>query len=540
MKRLFIFMLAIAVVFSLTACQKNSAQSPAPGSSTNASTGDSGYQGQLPLTKDKVTLTLGTHSGWSSTAIPPSNDLPVWKKFEELTNVHIDFQVTPVASYSDTMNARIAAGQALPDIFELPDGANPEKLEQDKIIIAQNNLYKSFGAYTQKLFAQTDYSVYKNMMNDASGKFYGFSNIVVPQIQTPTIILNMAWLKKLNLQVPTTTDELVNVLQAFRDDDPNGNNKKDEIPLATEGDNLFALGDPFGLQAIQLGYEFSLDSNGKVQLQRATPAYKDYLTYLNRLYSNNLLDKDFMTTDWGKIQEYASNNLVGAVIWWSQGSVGLNSVSSIANDKTGNTVVFSPIPPLKGPTGIQVVYNRLGFSGDTMLISAKSKNQELAFKWLDFIYASPQAEDTISWGIEGLTYKVEDGKKVKIIPDGESWSQKLSEIGGYQQPKAYIQYPEAIKNKQPDWFFTAMAKFDPYYKNPDIYNVNLTSAENDTASQIGGDLYTYINESFAKFVQGTQPMSSYDDYIKKLQQIGLDKYVAVFQEWYDNYKKQHS
>jgi putative aldouronate transport system substrate-binding protein len=43
--------------------------------------------------------------------------------------------------------------------------------------------------------------------------------------------LNKAWLDKLGLKVPTTTDELRNVLIAFRDRDPNGNGRKDEIGI---------------------------------------------------------------------------------------------------------------------------------------------------------------------------------------------------------------------------------------------------------------------------------------------------------------------
>ena len=34
----------------------------------------------------------------------------------------------------------------------------------------------------------------------------------------------------LGLEAPTTVDELYDVLVAFRDNDPNGNGQKDEIP----------------------------------------------------------------------------------------------------------------------------------------------------------------------------------------------------------------------------------------------------------------------------------------------------------------------
>ena len=45
--------------------------------------------------------------------------------------------------------------------------------------------------------------------------------------------INQKWLDNLGLDMPTTTDELRDVLQAFREKDPNGNGQTDEIPLFT-------------------------------------------------------------------------------------------------------------------------------------------------------------------------------------------------------------------------------------------------------------------------------------------------------------------
>ena len=46
--------------------------------------------------------------------------------------------------------------------------------------------------------------------------------------------INSTWLKKLNLQMPKTTEELRTVLRAFKTQDPNGNGKADEIPMTTD------------------------------------------------------------------------------------------------------------------------------------------------------------------------------------------------------------------------------------------------------------------------------------------------------------------
>jgi putative aldouronate transport system substrate-binding protein len=70
-------------------------------------------------------------------------------------------------------------------------------------------------------------------ITSADGNIYGF-----PQYQPETwnlahhrMWINTSWLDKLGLKVPSTTEELKNVLLAFRDKDPNSNGRKDEIGI---------------------------------------------------------------------------------------------------------------------------------------------------------------------------------------------------------------------------------------------------------------------------------------------------------------------
>ena len=47
----------------------------------------------------------------------------------------------------------------------------------------------------------------------------------------PKLWFNYDWLEKLGLEEPQTTEELYEVLKAFKTQDPNGNGKANEIPL---------------------------------------------------------------------------------------------------------------------------------------------------------------------------------------------------------------------------------------------------------------------------------------------------------------------
>ena len=89
---------------------------------------------------------------------------------------------------------------------------------------------------------------YQRALKSPDGKIHALPNgDESTQIRIPTHTwINKAWLDKLGLDMPTNTEELKEVLIAFRDEDPNGNGIADEIPFAFEttaplfsGDVLF-------------------------------------------------------------------------------------------------------------------------------------------------------------------------------------------------------------------------------------------------------------------------------------------------------------
>ena len=65
---------------------------------------------------------------------------------------------------------------------------------------------------------------------------------------TPTnlFMIYQPWLDALNLEMPETTEELYNVLVAFKTQDPNGNGEADEIPMSLlYGQAVFGAGELF-------------------------------------------------------------------------------------------------------------------------------------------------------------------------------------------------------------------------------------------------------------------------------------------------------
>ena len=88
------------------------------------------------------------------------------------------------------------------------------------------------------------------------------------------------WLDKLGLAVPTTVDELHDVLLAFKNNDPNGNGKADEIPLfdrSATSEN--EMGEYLALWDSSTGF---YPRDGKMTFEPITENYSwQFLTWLN-------------------------------------------------------------------------------------------------------------------------------------------------------------------------------------------------------------------------------------------------------------------
>ena len=110
-------------------------------------------------------------------------------------------------------------------------------------------LIEKEGPNLQKIFS--DNPGIKVLVTQLNGKIYStpiYKGVWPDSVGTQFI--NKQWLEYLDMEVPTTWDELEQVLIAFRDGDPNQNGEKDEIPMDFNGmEGGFS---PLNLLAVQV------------------------------------------------------------------------------------------------------------------------------------------------------------------------------------------------------------------------------------------------------------------------------------------------
>ncbi|MBW7458938.1 extracellular solute-binding protein, partial [Paenibacillus sepulcri] len=218
--------------------------------------------------------------------------------------------------------------------------------------------------------------------------------------------LNSKWMKQLNLETPKTTEDFKKVLEAFKNNDPNGNGKADEVPLSGSKED-------FGVHVIPYlmnGFIYDDDRNylslasGKVDTVANKPEWKEGLAYIKSLFDEGLIDPGAFTQNADtlkKIGENADAQILGAAAAMHPAIF----VNTDAGNKNGSD--YDAIPPLTGPHASYATHDGGGVSsGAKFVITNKaSKEAQIALiKMVDYMF-TPEGETNASNGMKGIGWK---------------------------------------------------------------------------------------------------------------------------------------
>jgi putative aldouronate transport system substrate-binding protein len=335
------------------------------------------------------------------------------------------------------------------------------------------------------------------------------------------------------------------VLKAFKEKDPNGNGKPDEIPISTRYQvingssvsGLFLFGSALGLH-LYFSDGYYPDKNGKIQYEWMDPRAKEYVVWLNKLYKEGLIDPQFMMKTDDDIISGISRNIIGTTNHFLNNANRFTKVQKQAGVENSNWQMTLPPagPNMKGYYEKQTPIS--GWFG----ISTDSKNPDVAMKWLDYIYASEEGNRYVSFGIEGRSYKMVDGQPqftewAYKNPDGLDVNDALRSIGAMpvtpwirNEKGPWSRQAFAVLNLLPDAAKQAEKLKNSYVDPAPIGLPKVEEVEATTA--INADIQTYKAETLAKFITGQAPID-WDKFVTTLKSLGIDQLIEVKQKQYD-------
>ncbi len=338
--------------------------------------------------------------------------------------------------------------------------------------------------------------------------------------------INTTWLKAVGLEMPTTAEELTEVLRAFKTKDPNRNGGADEVPLTFIGMwELRFLAHAFGI--IDNDYYMSVE-DGKVVSHLTSDENRAFLTWLNTLWEEKLIDHAGFTN----VDTLRQNTETGKPVTYGM-IMSSSPLTVVASDALKQ---FSALPPLKY-NGEQVYRDLLGdVIRGTFAITKDCKEPEKLVEWVNFLFTE-EGSRLAQAGLEGVEYIWnEDGywewnTDMSTVANVTLPESTISE-GGSAPGLTSVDFQLKYADEETRRIITEIHEMGQYTKLPYPY-VILTAEDEKQAAKLQAAIAPYAERTMAAFVVGDLKLTdeSWKEFCDEVERLGLSEMTALWQKY---------
>ena len=499
-------------------------------------------------------LTVGMPQNASITSY---EDNALTKYIEKELGIDIQFKffASGTSEQLQQLTLMCSGNETLPDVlcgFISMKQSTVNQFGEDGFFMDLSDPIEEYGVnYKEQMskLSKEEQKLIKDMgTNVNTGGFYGmplYSSTEVCDYMQNQIVINKTWLDAVGMSAPTTVDELYQVLKAFKEKDPNGNGKDDEIPALSSGIWNFIIN-----AFVYYDAENSINvTNGKAWDPVETPEFRKAIIYLNKLVSEGLLSELSFTAGATDMKNLVSGTGTTARVGMWCGHPELSTtVSSKVVDQYVSLAPLKPATDLGG-YGVQRP-NSLLFSS---FITKDCENVELAMKFLDFFYTDEtvtrvrHGEKGVDW-VEGngdtsfMTTSTIEIKNPNALHNGNStWGHNCH---GILTNENYLSIAQTGTGRWAECarLLRENTKTMTEFKRPEELAVNLiyTEEEYEIVMDNKAPRDSFVNESISLFSLGNQNPSDdaeWNKFLDTLADYENDKLVEVCQS---AYKRQQS
>ena len=274
---------------------------------------------------------------------------------------------------------------------------------------------------------------------------------------------------------------------------------------------------------------------GKVIFVPADPRYKEAIQYFHRLYGEGLIDQEVFTQDGAQrsAKTQSPDNLVGVLIAWTvRGGAG-----------TKRSDEFVQLLPLAGPRGDRLwIQNNSGRIQKNMFSIFRScPAPEVLMRWVDEFYDQEFAPQ-VFYGPLGINMEWTADGKMKVLepPEGMSagafkWANTTSDLS----PLAVLKETEAkmIPNSEVLVKWEHYEALEPFLPKEIYPNVWYTQQEAEELNVLLTDIDSYVEKKQAEWVMQGGIERDWDDYIRRLNRMGMTRLMQIYTQAYERYTK---
>lgn len=337
-----------------------------------------------------------------------------------------------------------------------------------------------------------------------------------------------------------TQKEIIGLLHAFRQRYP-GIEGRASIPFTFRQENsgrtLYGM---FGIK-----YYYETDQYGIQTIYKA-PEYLHMLLFLNQLYRDGLLEKDWLVN---RPQSYEEKLESGRVFMTAGAYWDMDSVNAVLKEKYGGDAQFYSYKVLgEGINDGETAYNgRNSLGWDCIGITDNCENVEAAMTVLNFL-ASEEGQYLTLWGIEGEDWDWVEGKRIprkEILDLFEVNMEKARDETGIRKWTWLTKngngsdgspYDMAMKFRLSESARRAYANMSNDYWDTAPYAGIAPEAGTEEAA-IQQEIAAIGRKAYYLAVCAETPEESeriYSDMLAEMKQAGLDQMEQVMNERYQN------
>lgn len=497
---------------------------------------------KFPIVETPITLKIFCTWWGESTAF---DNMTTWVEYEKLSNIKIDWILVDQAVLGERKALALSTGD-LPDVFLKTWFTEYEQTKyggEGSIIPLNDLIEKHAPNYKKVLDDQINYPGVKQTLTMIDGNIYSFGYIMDKDFYAvkinPQMYINKRWLDVVGKDMPTTTEEFYDVLKTFKTRDPNGNGEPDEIPWYVHGPHqaVCIMSGAWGLQNRGIWKSIDYDENAKkLRFWPADPNFKEILQYLNRLFKEELIVEELFEPSIENMKELASG-------LDSIGAFALSGSSYVGPERVDDFVGLDCA--LKGPYGDQLwaCTSPLVMDVGSCVITNKNKYPIETVKWLDYFYTDDGMK-LYFLGKEGLTYRINPDGSIEFTelltndPEGRIWSEVQHEhvpfAGGCNPVLLSDKYFKGDEAQPIP--MKAAANLAPYALKEVWPNFKFTKEETERLEAFA-EFDAVIWDAMVEFITGRLPFTEWDNYIARLNKIGIEEFLEIQQIGYERYLK---
>lgn len=312
-----------------------------------------------------------------------------WTKWiNEQLPFQVDFVAIPNSDQVQKYNTLFASSSA-PDLIFSGNAEFRNQLYSQKQLLPLDELIEQHSTAYKNLLKQ--YPLLREAGVKPDGKLYEFG-FVGSFEAGDAMLIRADWLKKLNLPVPKTAEELFAVAKAFTENDPNGTGRKDTKGImlsSTGGSNIDAM----------FQNAVWVVENGKMVRDRERA--KEAAAFKKRLYDAGVADKDFLTDKTGdKAKQDWINGKLG-IYGASMKARAFNEFESLKKNNPDAEVIAIALPSTKYGQFSPNVVSPISMRG---VVNIKTKDPVSVIQYMDFMVE--EGALTVKYGLENEHYRI--------------------------------------------------------------------------------------------------------------------------------------